>query len=588
MAQRQDLIDNNSHREPGALPGTGASMSKFMDYQSFKAKSPEGMEIGKGTTCCVYTADDHVVKKFFEDSNSFQAFINEIDLYARLDHPCLPKVNAFSMDDQGKGYLTLSKGINIQRAYNEGLISLEAIATDMIEVLMFLHEHAIAHCDIKPGNMIYYQGRACLIDFGLAQRCFLYQSGDPVWMGSAYTVGFRDPNIIFSGLNSIKTDLYALGKSLILIHDNEPYFKLTSEIFTAPEFKGDPLMADFIKQCTKPIKDRPSALALSQHPIIQKDRHYQGHILKPPTVTADPKCGPFLPILFDWIMLVAYKRDLSAQVVFLALHLIHRSLSVVLPNYHVKKGTDIKQIQNLGIGCLIIASAIYTEMGNDVFEYYARLCDRAYNPTEIRKMCVRILDGLNGVIDSPNYFDFASCAEDLPAFLDMATSCTYDPMITPSPLDRPTSKFIYFRSVYRTWKSQRSSDLSPLDYLKAKVGIAPDKTVPAMIRPIYGQPPDFTRNDFDRLITQFHSSSTKNDRLVDVIAESVGALTRHPEYFAQLSPGQANSLYRRLSYDSTFWPLMRSIVRFAFDKKKLREYPYQKRDFNPFTWDGSF
>jgi serine/threonine protein kinase len=152
--------------------------------------------------------------------NDFSSVTKEIDFYSRFYHPCLLQLQNFSYDaDKNYFYIALPKGIPIRKAYHGHKIKFQEILSDLIHVVSFLNSHGVAHCDLKPGNVIFHNGRACLIDFGIAKDCLLFEDGY-AFTGPAYTLGFRDPSVSFSVYNSIKCDLFALAQTMICIQKN--------------------------------------------------------------------------------------------------------------------------------------------------------------------------------------------------------------------------------------------------------------------------------------------------------------------------------------------------------------------------------
>jgi serine/threonine-protein kinase len=140
-------------------------------------------ELGRGAMGVVYRAKDvrlgrPVAIKLLhpELTNELGAarFQSEIRIAAGLHHP-----NIIGLHDCGEAdgclyyvmdYLggeTLRARIN-----REKQLSIEealGIAEQIAEGLQYAHDHNVVHRDIKPENIILAEGRACLVDFGLAR-----------------------------------------------------------------------------------------------------------------------------------------------------------------------------------------------------------------------------------------------------------------------------------------------------------------------------------------------------------------------------------------------------------------------------------
>jgi WD40 repeat protein len=77
------------------------------------------------------------------------------------------------------------------------------VALDVVNALAKLHEHGLVHRDVKPGNIIFVNGRAKLADIGLVSR----GSEGRTFVG---TEGYIPPE----GPGSPAADIYALGMGL--------------------------------------------------------------------------------------------------------------------------------------------------------------------------------------------------------------------------------------------------------------------------------------------------------------------------------------------------------------------------------------
>ena len=134
----------------------------------------------------------------------------EARLVARLDHPnVLPLKNATFINDDlviatplGGGTLTdrLKKRLGPKLALDYCEQALEGLA--------YAHEQKIIHCDIKPDNMILFEGnRLRISDFGIAKIAQHTRSIDGAGTG---TVGFLAPEQAL-GKPSLRSDVFAMG-----------------------------------------------------------------------------------------------------------------------------------------------------------------------------------------------------------------------------------------------------------------------------------------------------------------------------------------------------------------------------------------
>jgi eukaryotic-like serine/threonine-protein kinase len=139
-----------------------------------------------------------------------------------------------------------------------------------------LHEAGIVHRDIKPGNIMLWDGGAKLADLGLAQ---LVQPGLTVTgMGPIGSVEFMDPGIMRGARASRASDIWSLGVTLHRaltgkglygeLADNEPLLVMRKVLSASPTIDPSlpPAVAELVTECLAPDPaDRPpTALAVAE------------------------------------------------------------------------------------------------------------------------------------------------------------------------------------------------------------------------------------------------------------------------------------------------------------------------------------
>ena len=193
-------------------------------------------KIGGGGMGTVYLAEDNrlpgrrcAIKEMSPaqlapgDRNwSIEAFRQEAQMLANLDHPGLTRVTDFFAEG-GNWYLTMeyiegeTLDARLARARNGRLSVDEAlrIMRQLCDVLTYLHnrEPQVIFRDLKPGNiMLTPNGEVKLIDFGIARFFKPGKSQDTVQLG---TPGYAAPEQ-YGGLSQSdpRTDIYSLGAVL--------------------------------------------------------------------------------------------------------------------------------------------------------------------------------------------------------------------------------------------------------------------------------------------------------------------------------------------------------------------------------------
>lgn len=175
---------------------------------------------------CVYVVSDAISnQKYILKQMSIQRLSQsemERDMLSALNHPCIPKLYKWHVDDNYT-YMV--------REYFDGM-TLDAyvlgkgpvqeneaigLAMQICDLLAYLHSQnpPVIHRDIKPENLILRpDGKIGLIDFDTSRRYDLHAEKDTIYLGTVQTAapeqfGYRQTNH--------QTDIYALGILLIYL-----------------------------------------------------------------------------------------------------------------------------------------------------------------------------------------------------------------------------------------------------------------------------------------------------------------------------------------------------------------------------------
>jgi serine/threonine protein kinase len=188
-------------------------------------------QLGSGGSGDTYLAIDldlpgrpHCVVKHFHPKDSNPAvgaiakklFVREAEVLYQLgnDHEQIPRLFAH-FDEGGDFYLvqeyidghSLTQEIIPGQRLRENAVLI--LLKDILEVLVFVHEHNIIHRDIKPQNLMrrHSDGKIVLIDFGSIKKIGALGAGLTVVVG---TPGYM-PSEQAKGKPKLSSDIYAVG-----------------------------------------------------------------------------------------------------------------------------------------------------------------------------------------------------------------------------------------------------------------------------------------------------------------------------------------------------------------------------------------
>jgi hypothetical protein len=401
--------------------------------------------VAKGSHGVVYNAkciknEEYVVKVCAHMDDT----IAEIDSTIRLQHPGIIKPIDFCLGEES--FIVYPKGVLINDYLNTHLEDFKRLVIELIDILSYLYDQGIAHCDIKPSNIIVIDTHAVLIDFGLSNVCYCSCSGgrggqkDKVFNRFvSYTDGFVPPEPNY-GFRSITGDTFSMGKTIECL-----YMGIDQYLPNLPIRTDDPQLDDLLKRMVCPQETRmlPSELLLHPYTVSQLQQQEKSLYVVPVLLNKkypddiNPRAHY---VLVTWLLELCYNFKFSTQTAFLCMHNMARSVKVL-------HSFESKSFQAFGIVHVYLASLIH-EPGELRLDEFIHLSLNAYTKSYLYDMLRIIMNELGGIVNVPTLWDHCISGNNIPALLK--STCLYEypntvvPEQTPSDLAEMESKFIQY------------------------------------------------------------------------------------------------------------------------------------------------
>jgi eukaryotic-like serine/threonine-protein kinase len=193
------------------------------------------------------------------DASSAAALKREAQILARMSHPFLPRLYEDATGAE-RPYLVLeyAEGPSLHTIVrDDGPFSPTDTATLGLQILMALHHmHALgfAHLDVKPGNVVFRDGRVVLVDLGLARPLDSLAPSGPAWG----TDDFMAPEQAAKEPTAIASDIYGLGATLaMLVTGRTPPSPGHPMVWRPTSRVGDRLKTAIGTLCAVDPADRP-------------------------------------------------------------------------------------------------------------------------------------------------------------------------------------------------------------------------------------------------------------------------------------------------------------------------------------------
>ncbi len=153
--------------------------------------------------------------------------LREAQLASSLVHPHIVSVFDHFLED-GDGYIVMEwlEGLNLREALDSKvrltLPQIKQLASQVSEALQYAHSQGVVHRDIKPENIIFHEGQATVLDFGIAHTLDRTQPADI--QKTAGTARYMAPEVLAGATVDVRADIFSLGVVLYeLLTGQYPY-----------------------------------------------------------------------------------------------------------------------------------------------------------------------------------------------------------------------------------------------------------------------------------------------------------------------------------------------------------------------------
>jgi Tol biopolymer transport system component len=195
-------------------------------------------ELGAGGMATVYLAEDlkhdrkvaiKVLKPELAAVLGAERFVVEIKTTASMSHPhILPLFNSGTVDGFLFYVMPYIQGETIREKLNRetqfGVDEAVRIAREVADALDYAHRHGVIHRDIKPENILLHDGRAMVMDFGIALAVSAAAGGRMTETGlSLGTPHYMSPEQATAEKEiSPRSDIYSLASVLYEMLAGQP------------------------------------------------------------------------------------------------------------------------------------------------------------------------------------------------------------------------------------------------------------------------------------------------------------------------------------------------------------------------------
>lgn len=250
---------------------------------SFAGRYVLGAEIGRGGMAVVYRARDErhdrevAVKVLHRDiaaSLGPDRFLREIQTAARLNHPHIIPLHD-SGESEGLLYYvmpfiegrTLRQRLQIEKRLP--VSQAVGIGRQVAAALDYAHRLGIVHRDVKPENVMLYEGEALVMDFGIAKA--LIAAGGDTLTRTGSTLGtpaYMSPEQAAGGDDvDSRSDQYSLACMIYeMLTGVPPFTGASAQAIIAKRFVEVPKPVSTLADGVPAVVERAVSRALSREP----------------------------------------------------------------------------------------------------------------------------------------------------------------------------------------------------------------------------------------------------------------------------------------------------------------------------------
>jgi serine/threonine protein kinase len=241
--------------------------------------------LGVGSQATVYLATDRdgrlyavkvILAATLSDPATRKRVTREADALGGIDSPQVVRLVASDLDSRSQPWVAMTyiggQSLETAAAHGQPAATVGSYARDIAYGLRAIHEAGVVHRDIKPANIVVVDGRATIIDFGIATTAgasYLTRVGSLVG-----TPAFMSPEQTRGSTVGPASDVFSLGSVIVYAATGRAPFDGTTDLDVYEAIRegrsnvdriADPALRAIAARCLRSSpEDRPSAAEVAQ------------------------------------------------------------------------------------------------------------------------------------------------------------------------------------------------------------------------------------------------------------------------------------------------------------------------------------